>query len=514
MNITKFLVFTLIYFLVFNHNLIGQKNEKIKYKADELEYLKINKDPVRKLKFNVEFVQGKTKIKCDSAYYFNKKKIMEAYGNVIITDEDSLLITANKLIYNGNNKIADLFGEVRYSKNNNILETNYLIYDLKNKIGSFKEGGKLFDNNNVLSSDYGKFYSDRNYSEFNQNVELVSPEYTLQSDTLEYNSNTKIAYTFGQTIIITKDSTILNAKGGEFITDIKFSEFDKSTIETNEYFLKADEITLNKSKEFYSVSGNVKLISKLSNYIIIGSKGFYDKKNNITKIYDNPLLKKIIPNDTFYLSSDTIIAFEHINESYRKVVAFNDVKMIKENFEGKADSISYFIKDSLIYMFKEPIVWNNNNQISSDTISFIFFDNLINKMILNRNSFIISSDTMNNYNQIKGRNMTSYFDENNFMKKIEVNGNGESIYFALNDSGNSIIGLNYMICSDMNISFENNEIKNITFYKNPNAKLIPPQEISDDDLFLNGFKLRENERPILEEVVYYFRKKIYLPNEK
>ena len=188
--------------------------------------------------------------------------------------------------------------------------------------------------------------------------------------------------------------------------------------------------------------------------------------------------------------------------------------MIKENFEGKADSISYFIKDSLIYMFKEPIVWNNNNQISSDTISFIFFDNLINKMILSRNSFIISSDTMNNYNQIKGRNMTSYFDENNFMKKIEVNGNGESIYFSLNDSGNSIIGLNYMICSDMNISFENNEIKNITFYKNPNAKLIPPQEISDDDLFLNGFKLRENERPILEEVVYYFRKKIYLPNEK
>ena len=372
----------------------------------------------------------------------------------------------------------------------------------------------MINDKNILTSDYGKFYSDRNYSEFNQNVELVSPEYTLQSDTLEYNSNTKIAYTFGQTIIITKDSTILNAKGGEFITDIKFSEFDKSTIETNEYFLKADEIILNKSKEFYSVSGNVKLISKLSNYIIMGSKGFYDKKNNITKIYDKPLLKKIIPNDTFYLSSDTIIAFEHINESYRKVVAFNDVKMIKENFEGKADSISYFIKDSLIYMFKEPIVWNNNNQISSDTISFIFFDNLINKMILNRNSFIISSDTMNNYNQIKGRNMTSYFDENNFMKKIEVNGNGESIYFALNDSGNSIIGLNYMICSDMNISFENNEIKNITFYKNPNAKLIPPQEISDDDLFLNGFKLRENERPILEEVVYYFRKKIYLPNEK
>ena len=514
MNITKYISFTLFYFLAFNHGLVGQKKEKIKYKADELEYLKIKKDPVRKLKYNVEFVQGKTTIKCDSAYYFNKKKIMEAYGNVIITDEDSLLITANKLIYNGNNKIADLTGNVRYLKNNNILETNYLIYDLNKKIGSFKEKGKLFNDKNILTSDYGKFYSDRNYSEFNKNVELVSPEYTLLSDTLEYNSNTKIAYTFGPTTIITKDSTILNAKGGEFITDIKFSEFDKSTIETNEYYLKADEIILDRNKEYYSANGNVKLISKLSNYVVMGSKGFYDKKKNITKIYENPILKKIIPNDTFYLSSDTIIAFEHVNENYRKIVAFNHVKMIKENFEGKADSINYFIKDSLIYMYKDPVVWNNNNQISSDTISFIFFDNLIKKMILNKNSFIISTDTMNNYNQIKGRNMISHFDKNNFLKKIEVNGNGESIYFALNDSGNSIIGLNYMICSDMNISFENNEIKNITFYKNPDAKLIPPQEINDNDLFLNGFKLREIERPILEEVVYYFRKKIYLPNEK
>ena len=44
MNITKFLVFTLIYFLVFNHNLIGQNNEKIKYKADELDYLEVEAD--------------------------------------------------------------------------------------------------------------------------------------------------------------------------------------------------------------------------------------------------------------------------------------------------------------------------------------------------------------------------------------------------------------------------------------------------------------------------------------
>ena len=65
----------------------------------------------------------------------------------------------------------------------------------------------------------------------------------------------------------------------------------------------------------------------------------------------------------------------------------------------------------------------------------------------------------------------------------------------------------------MNITFENNEIRDITFYQNPRAKLIPPHEIKDEDLHLKGFKWRENERPILEDVVYYFRKKIYLRNE-
>ena len=154
-------------------NIFSQKKDKIKYTADELLYIRIEKEPVRKLLNNVVFIQGLTTIKCDSAYYFNKKKIMEAYGNVIITDEDSLLITANKLVYNGNKRIADLSGNVIYSKKNNILKTKKLIYDFVNKIGKFKNKGRLTDQQNILISDFGEFYSDNNFSVFNNNVELI-----------------------------------------------------------------------------------------------------------------------------------------------------------------------------------------------------------------------------------------------------------------------------------------------------------------------------------------------------
>ena len=98
--------------------------EKIKYKADELKFRRINKEPVRKLIKNVILKQGDTEIKCDSANFFNKRNVMEAYGNVIITNSDSSIITSNLLIYDGNDKIAKLRENVIYVKNNEEIKTD------------------------------------------------------------------------------------------------------------------------------------------------------------------------------------------------------------------------------------------------------------------------------------------------------------------------------------------------------------------------------------------------------
>ena len=139
----------------------------------------------------------------------------------------------------------------------------------------------------------------------------------------------------------------------------------------------------------------------------------------------------------------------------------------------------FFIKDSLLEMYNDPIIWNNNNQISSDTIQFKLIDDKVDQMNLIRNSFIISQDTLGNFNQIKGRNMKADFYDNDFLKSIEVSGNGETIYFGLNEETNSIIGLNYIVCSDLKLNFNENEIENIIFYRNPKAKMIPPHEIKE-----------------------------------
>ena len=109
--------------------------------------------------------------------------------------------------------------------------------------------------------------------------------------------------------------------------------------------------------------------------------------------------------------------------------------------------------------------------------------------------------------------MKAFFDDSNYLKTINVKGNGETIYFALNETIDKIVGLNYIICSDLKLNFEKNEIKNIVFYKSPKAKLIPPHKIIEENLYLKSFNWRESEKPKVQDVVHYFRKKIYLRNE-
>ena len=54
----KFNYYFLIFLTLISYNLSGQKKEKISYKADELKFRRIDKEPVRKLIGNVTFKQG------------------------------------------------------------------------------------------------------------------------------------------------------------------------------------------------------------------------------------------------------------------------------------------------------------------------------------------------------------------------------------------------------------------------------------------------------------------------
>jgi hypothetical protein len=75
-------------------------------------------------------------------------------------------------------------------------------------------------------------------------------------------------------------------------------------------------------------------------------------------------------------------------------------------------------------------------------------------------AFIIYEDSMKHHNQVKGREMIAYFVDQT-LDKIDVNGNGESVYFALDEITAEMVGMNKILCSNLQIIFKEGKIEDI-----------------------------------------------------
>jgi lipopolysaccharide export system protein LptA len=490
-------LFLIFFFSILSLPIFGQS--KIKYSAEgRQEVFKWQGQRLSALVEGVVFTQKTTTVTCDSAVHYGRENKMEAFFNIRIVDEKTT-ITSNRLVYEGDSRTAFLREKVVYRDGKRRMYTDSLDYDLDKEIAIYRYGGKLEDSVNTLTSNKGFFYSQENYAVFYGNVELIAPDYILKTDTLKYNTNTKVAYTEGRTEIIKEDNTTLHAQGGVFRTYIDQSQFVDGNVETDDYFLEGDQLFFDDLNKYYKAEGNVKLIAKSKDVIIIGEEAYYDKTNGLSKVYGNPVMKRILVQDTFYLAADTLIAVESEYDSMKRILAHPDIRIFKKNLQGISDSAAYFLRDSLIFMYDDPVLWAKGSQIEADTINLEVSENSIKSMNLRQNAFLISQDTLNNYNQVKGRNMKAYF-ENGDLMSIDVNGNGETIFHILGEGDSTLLGLNRLLCSNMLIGFVDNDITEITVYKQPEGKIIPPHEITEKDIKLQGFDWRFMEKPDLSDI--------------
>lgn len=505
---------------------VAQQKRKIQYRADSLFFAKKDGESYRKLKNNVVFEQKSTIVYCDSSFFYPARNVMEAYGRVRIVD-DSVTITSRRLIYDGNARSAKLRDKVVYTRGERQLFTDFLDYDLETEVANYFNNGKLVDTTNTLTSEIGYFYAQQNYALFWNEVVLTAPDYVLEADTLRYNTITKVATTYGPTEVTSDDGTILYSQASEFRTVTDQSQFVEGNIETQDYTLIGDELFFDDLRKYYKAIGNVKLIAKDKDIIITGDEGFYDKKNGLSKVFGNPLMKRILSRDTlfitpdtfkiaadtFYVAADTLVSVESEYDSLKRILAYHHVKMFKEGLQGIADSVSYFLADSIIYFYHDPVMWNEKNQIEADTIYLEVSSDEIKTMHMIANSFMTQEDTIHNYNQIKGRNMIADF-ELNQIKTIDVDGNGELLYYALEEGDSTVMGLNKLFTSRMRMRFRNKTLINFSAYNNPDAQFIPPHEFTPEIQKLEGFNWRIAERPTLFELAPYLDSLNVIPKEK
>lgn len=461
---------------------------------------------------NVIFTQNQTTIYCDSAQIFKSQNSVEAYGRVRIIEGDSVTVTGLRLSYDGNTRLARMRKNVVFTKlATATLYTDFLDFDRTKNKATYFNGGKLVDSTNTLTSQKGYYDMRTNLASFKTNVVGVNPEYTLKSDTLQYDSRSKIIYFRELTTVVSKDGETATYQNGYYDTYQKKSDLNQGEIETPTYKMTGDKYFLDDFKKVYKAKYNVVMTSKEEEMTIYGDDGYYDKKAGISKVYGNAYLTRLADDgDTLFLAADTLVSIENKDPRKKRLIAYNHVKIFKSDMQGTADSLVYLSSDSVMYFFKTPALWTNGNQMTADTIKIELKNKNIDKVYLMANSFVISQDTLTNFNQIKGRKMTAYF-KGEDINHVLVEGNGESLYYALQEEEKDLdslilkviftAGMNKMVCSNMRINFIEGRVNNVSAYVMPDASFIPPHELKKDDQKLKGFAWRMEERPLREDVV-------------
>lgn len=479
----------------------------------------------------VVFVQNNTTIYCDSAIFYKTKNSVDAFGNIRIVEGDSVNITALGLKYDGNLKVAYLRKQVVFTKLGiATLYTDFLDYDRKINEARYFNGGKLVDSTNTLTSKKGYYDVNTNLASFKTDVVGVNEENTLESDTLQYNSKTKIVYFRDVTNLKDKEGRTAVYQNGFYNTNKKLSTISSGEIESPTYRLKGDTYFIDDVKKFYRAKGNVVMTSKTENLIVYGDDGFYDKAHGISKVYTNSYAAKVLDDkDTVFISADTLVSIDSPDPRKKRLLAFHHVKIFKTDLQGIADSLAYVEYDSTIFFYKDPVLWTEGNQMTADSIRILLANKKISKIHLVANSFVISEDSLKNYNQIKGKRMTASF-SNNQISTVLVLGNGESLYYALQEQKvekkasssaksdttstatekkepttqerlSATMGMNKIICTNMKINFKEGKLDNISFYIMPDASFIPPHELKEEDKKLKGFTWRHSEKPDRASVV-------------
>jgi lipopolysaccharide export system protein LptA len=200
--------------------------------------------------------------------------------------------------------------------------------------------------------------------------------------------------------------------------------------------------------------------------------------------------------DTIALSvaDSTTVAAPAPDSVLRKVFAHFNVRAFRHDVQAVCDSFAYSSLDSLGRMFGRPVMWNEQQQISSKEIHFLS-DPKKKKMIradFLESAFIITHEQDSFYNQVKGRDIIGHF-RNNDIYRIDVLGGAQTVYYLQEDS--LVANGNLAESATMQIEVQKRKIRRIKYYDQPVIDTYPLDQLPPEKATLKGFEWRDAERP-------------------
>lgn len=490
--------------------------------SDRLRFRKVDSvTTLQMLAGRVELQQDNTKFYCDSAVINQHANILEAFGNIHINDADSVHTYGQYLLYRIDLKTAVLRKKVKLTDGKGVLTTEELNYDSKAKTGTYTTGGKIVNGKTVITSKEATYYSDLKDVYFKKDVQLHDPAYDLKTDSLLYNTDTKISTFITKTYI--KDSSgasIVTSEGWYDMQNRRASFGKRSVVSDGKgVTVTGEDIHTDDSTGITLITGNAVFIDTTQKVSVLSNKMEIDKKTNSFRATQHPLMIVQQDKDSIYITADSMYsarvadikdsAYRNLrtdtirstaivdgkdSSDIRFFQCYHHVRIFSDSLQAICDSLFYSAADSVFRLFTHPIVWASNSQVTGDTIYLYTKNKKAEHIYAFENSFVINKSGDNMFNQISGKTLNGYFKDGN-IDYMRTKGNpAQSIYYA-KDESDAVVGVNNASGDIIDMRFDNKELKKVVFVRDVTGTMYPFKQTPDDKKTLRNFKWMDDKRP-------------------
>ena len=454
-------------------------------------------------------VTGTTVLTSTEGIYYGETRDIYFKKKVVMVDPE-FRVTTDTLLYNTFTEIARFTVPAVIKNKQRTITTSEGYYDLKNKKAVFGKRPFIDDKDYTLTADDIAIDEASGFGDALGNAVYKSKDTgstsIILANRLQSNNKTNALLATQKPVMIIRQGadsiyiaadTLYTAKLSDlrksrYVPPILQLDMETTTDSIVKLPVDGDEITTN---------APVKIAASARN--TLGSIGN-------TQPQQKPFIDTIVPakpkdavasgsivkNDStarpktlFTLKKDTAKVDSSTN---RFIEAYYNVRIFSDSLQAVGDSMFYSLEDSAFRLFKNPVVWAKENQITGDTI-YLFTANKKPKRLYVFEDALAVNKSDQFFNQVKGTTINGNF-INGDINHIRAKGSAENIYYAIDEQEN-YIGVNRSTCDIIDMYFLNKKPKKIVFRNNLEGTTFPMKQVSHSTMRLRGFKWLEGIRP-------------------
>lgn len=477
--------------------------------ADNLHYDQFLNGDAQVLNGHVHFRHVGANLYCDSAHFYEQSNSFEAFGHVKMVQGDTLRLTSDYAYYDGNDQLAQARHNVVLKHRKTTLYTDSLDYDRLYSFGNFFEGGKLVDGNSTLTSDWGEYHTDSKLAMFYYDVQLKDKNMFLTTDSLYYDTRTSTAHIVGPSSIVSGGSTIQSSNGYYNTRTEQSKLYDRSVIRDQGRTLIGDSVFHNAKDGTNYAYDNVVFTDSVNKTMLLSDRCEYNDSTGYAMATWNAIAVDFSQPDSLFMHADTFKIYTyHIRTDsvYRKLHAYNRVRAYRTDVQAVCDSLVYNSQDSCMTMYRDPIIWNEGQQLFGETIYAWMKNGKMDRAHVVGQAFSAEqmSDSVH-FNQVSSKEMKAFFRDGQLSESHAID-NVLIVYYPVDDSDSTLIGLNYTETPLMKMFMENRKMKRIWMEK-PTGTLYPMTQIPPGKDFLPGYAWFDYVRPLDKDDIFNWRPK-------